>query len=472
MSAPDFASLDALAERRAWQRGELGYLLSRRQRRAVAKIRRTGARRFVLVWTRRGGKSRVKCTFAIEECLRNPGHIVKYAAPTQDMAREIVVPLMTELLDGAEAAGIQVKFNVQQMRWTFPNGSTIRLAGCDGRNANRLRGTAAHLVIVDEAGFVEDNLEYVITSVLRPQIITTQGRMILSSTPPKTPSHAFEGYAAAAKARGDIDECTIDEVCAEPDSHIKPSERDEAIADAGGRDSTACKREYFCRFETDEKSAIIPEWGAHADKICIHVDPPAHRTRYVAADFGFSDLTFVVFAWVDWERARVVVEDELVFEAAGAVTVGEAIVRKERELWGRDLPALRVADASNQLLATLHEMGVEFAPVVKTDADAALTMLRTYVQRHRVIVDPRCKALIAHCAHGIWNGQRTSFARIGEGLGHFDGIDALKYLVRHADVRSNPTPDAPPPGVHRTDWVALPKRPTDFASSWRKPRRH
>jgi len=470
MSAPHTSALDALAESRAWMRGDLGHLLSRRQRRAVAKMRAAGARRFVFVWTRRGGKSRVKCSFAIEECLRHPGHIVKYGAPTQDMAREIVVPLMTELLEGARAAGIAVVFNTQAMRWTFANGSTIKLAGCDGLNANRLRGTAAHLVIVDEAGFV-DNLDYVVNDVLRPQLITTGGRMILSSTPPKTPSHPFEFYAASAKASGAIDECTIDEVCADADSHISPTERDEAIADAGGRGSTTCKREYFCRFETDERSAIIPEWSAHADEVVKAIEPPAHRTRWVSADFGFSDLTFVVFAWTDWEKARIVVEDELVFEAKGAVTVGEAIVTKERELWGHDKPSLRVADASNQLLATLHEMGVEFAPVVKTDADAALTTLRTYVQRHRVVIHTRCKALIAHMAHGIWNERRTSFARIGEGLGHFDGIDALKYLVRHADLRANPTPDARPEGVTRNDWVALPKPATDFASMWRKPRR-
>jgi hypothetical protein len=48
-------------------------------------------------------------------------------------------------------------------------------------------------------------------------------------------------------------------------------------------------------------------------------------------------------------------------------------------------------------------------------------------------------------SQGIWNPARTSYAR-SKGLGHFDGIDAVKYLCRHANLRSNPTP-ALPPGV-------------------------
>lgn len=466
MTAPSMAALNALAEQRAWQRGDLGHLLSRRQRRAVAKWRKSGARRFVFVWTRRGGKSRVKCVVALEECLRTPKTIVKYAAPTQDMAREIVAPLMTELLENAPAG--LVTFNAQQMRWTFSNGSTIKLAGCDGLNANRLRGTSAHLVIVDEAGFVAD-LTYVVESILRPQIITTQGRMLISSTPPKTPAHPFQYYSAVAAANGHDDVCTLDQVVAEPDSHITREEADEAIADAGGRASTTCKREYFCGFETDEQSAVIPEWAAHAEAIVKDIPPPEHRTMWVAGDFGFSDLTFIVFAWTDWEKARVVVEDELVFQGVGALTVGTQVLAKERELWGLKKPALRVADAGNQLLATMHETGCEFAPVVKTDADAALSTLRSYVQQHRIIINPRCKALIAHMAHGIWNKSRTSYER-SEGLGHFDGIDAVKYLCRHADLRANPTPDLPPGATSQT-WMVLPKRNDSFAANWRRPRR-
>lgn len=434
MSAPHTASLDALAESRAWQRGSLSHKLSRRQRRAVTKWRTSGARRFVLLWTRRGGKSRLKCAAVIEECIRTPKLIVKYAAPTQEMAREIVVPLMNELL--ADAPDGLVKFNSQQMRWTFANGSTIKLAGCDGLNANRLRGTAAHLVIVDEAGFVTD-LNYVIDSVFRQQLLTTKGRMLISSTPPRTPAHPFQHYTAVAEANGHIDKCTLDDIVAEPDSHISAEEAELAIIDSGGRDSTTTKREYFIRFETDAASAVIPEWADHVHAVVQAIEPPANRTRWVAGDFGFSDLTFIIFAWSDWERARIVVEDELVFEGMGAITVGTAVLAKEREIWGDAKPVLRVADAGNQLLATMFETGCEFAAAIKTDADASLSRLRVFVQQHRIVIHPRCKALIAHMGHGIWNKSRLSYER-SEGLGHFDGIDAAKYLVRHADIRANP----------------------------------
>src|SRR5689334_21497848 len=158
--------------------------------------------------------------------------------------------------------------------------------------------------------------------------------MLISSTPPRTPAHPFERYAAVAAANGHNDVCTLGEIVAQPDSHISASEAEQAIVDSGGRGSTTTKREYYCRFETDEQSAVIPEWNENAEHIVKAIERPAHCTRWVAGDFGFSDLTFIVFAWTDWERARIVVEDELVFEGRGAITVGLAVLAKERELWG------------------------------------------------------------------------------------------------------------------------------------------
>ena len=137
------AALDALAESRAWARGDLGHMLSRRQRKLIARWRTHRPKRFVINWSRRAGKTRALCTLAVEECLRNPKSRVLYVAPTQDMARAIVMAEMRELLEGPGGPRLAYTFSVQALRWTFPNGSTIKLGGCDGLNANRLRGGTA-----------------------------------------------------------------------------------------------------------------------------------------------------------------------------------------------------------------------------------------------------------------------------------------------------------------------------------------
>ena len=62
---------------------------------------------------------------------------------------------------------------------TFTNGSRIVALPC-GRNGRTLRGESADLIIVDEAAFVPED---VILSVMMPMLATTDGTMIMMSTP-------------------------------------------------------------------------------------------------------------------------------------------------------------------------------------------------------------------------------------------------------------------------------------------------
>jgi hypothetical protein len=465
------SALDALAESRAWKRGNLGHLLSRRQRRAVAKLRASldsGARVFLLNWSRRGGKSRTLCVYAVEECLRAPkssgkgAFTVLYAAPTQEMARNIVLPLMREIL--MTAPGGTYAFSVQAMRWTFANGATIRLAGLDGLNADRLRGGGAHRAIVDEGGFV-DGLTYALESVLRPQLVTTDGAMVLASTPAVSPVHPFTTMAQEMRGSADYDECTLEEA-----EHIGADAKASAIEDAGGRDSPTCKREYFCALDvTDTDRAIVPEFQQHREKIVVPWKRPDFMDRYVSADFGFHDLTVVLFAYLDFENAKLVIEHELVFQGKSALDVGDAVKRTEAELWQGAAPVIRVADAPLQQLADLAQgSGIHFRPAMKLDAEASLNHLRRRVSREQIVITPNCKTTIAHMHYGVWNKARTApdkeFAR-QDGMGHFDAIDAMKYLARHVDWSKMPDRPLPKRG---DDIFILRDRKNDLATQLRR----
>ena len=50
-----------------------------------------------------------------------------------------------------------------------------------------------------------------------------------------------------------------------------------------------------------------------------------------------------------------------------------------------------------------------------------------------------CPELVGHLRAAIWNKQRTKFEFV-DGFGHFDGVDALKYLCRHVVRGHNPWP--------------------------------
>ena len=429
MTAPRRAAvIDAL-----WRRGSLRYLLHDDQRAVRAQYMEADGRVFVLCCSRRWGKSRMCCSLAIEKALEQDKAHIKYAAPTMKMAREIVVPHMEELLADCPAE-LRPDFNKSELTWQFPNGSRILLAGCDSGNAERLRGTSMDFGIVDEAGFVDD-LRYVVKSILLPQTITTGGRIFMPSTPAKTPAHDFTAYCLDAEAEGRYAHRTIYDA-----PHIPGHIIEEFKAECGGEESSDWRREYMAEVVVDEDSAVLPEFTRRLSTIVQMMPVPLYRKRITAIDCGFHDLTVALMGYWDFEQAKLVVEDERVFQHANSGVIAPGVLEAEREIWGEHAPDTRVVDADAIVRADLsREHGLDCRLPKKDDKDAAVNSLRLALSRDSVAVHPRCKTLIAHCKGAIWNRSRTSFERSGA-FGHFDGVDALVYMWRHADKGTNPFP--------------------------------
>ena len=68
-----------------------------------------------------------------------------------------------------------------------------------------------------------------------------------------------------------------------------------------------------------------------------------------------------------------------------------------------------------------------------------LNKTSNFIKNKEIIINTRCKNLIRHLKNGIWNKKKTSYARSPDN-GHYDGIDALKYLVRNIVLNKNPYP--------------------------------
>jgi hypothetical protein len=308
-------------------------------------------------------------------------------------------------------------------------------------DVERQVGTECHLALVDECGKYQTGLlTHLIRSVLRPQFLTTGGHILLASTPPISGAHDFTAWTVDAAERHALQTFTIDDV-----DHISEDEKLSAIADLGGPTAPEVRRELYCEDVVDETRAIVPEFARVKDTIVVARERPEYVDTYISADFGFSDLTVCLFAYWDFARARLVIEDEIAMHYASGLEVGHAIVAKEKALMrdGRVGSITRVADAPLQLLADLAHptlgCGLPFGPAVKDDAEASLNFLRTEMGRGRIEIHPRCTVLISHLQFGTWNLNRTSFDR-SEKYGHWDAIDALKYLLRSVARLRNPEP--------------------------------
>lgn len=408
------------------------------------RFRASRERLTVLCCGRRWGKSYWLCVEAIVEALSRPYAQIRYAAPTAKEVSKIVQPLMRRLLETCPDEA-RPEWLAGDGIWRFGNGSEIHVAGVNEGHADRLRGVDTHLGIVDEARDV-DELDYVVDDVLMPQTLSSDGRILIASTPPRTTAHPFTGIVTRAQTRGSYTHHTVYECPLNTAERIEEYQRE-----AGGAQSDTWRREYLAEFVVDASLAVVPEFEALEPSIVIARERPPFFDAYVAIDVGFHDLTFALFALLDFRRNRLVIEDEVVTRRANSAEVARQCVEKERALWGDRQPLLRVVDAPEIVLADLsREHGYHVTAARKDDADAALNLLRLSLPR--VEIHPRCVQLRAHLRHAVWNRSRTSYERSGD-LGHFDGVDAAKYLVRHVDWTRNPYP-VHAPGVRvDTHWI-------------------
>ena len=160
-------------------------------------------------------------------------------------------------------------------------------------------------------------------------------------------------------------------------------------------------------------------------------------------DIGIQDLTVVLFAYYDFIKARLVVEDEICMNGPQMTTdkLALAIKAKEKELWG-DLPVqCRISDNNNLLLlqdlGSLHD--INFAPTSKDSLEAMVNNVRIEINKSRVWVNPKCKQLLGSLRFGVWKNNRKEFDR-STTFGHFDAFAALMYLLRVVDYQTNPIP--------------------------------
>ncbi len=420
-----------------WRRGVLvPWLAHPAQQQMAAGIVASANKKYVINSARRLGKSYLLCLLALEHAIKNPNAQIKYAAETQRSVKKIILPLMRQIMETCPRE-LRPRFSSPDGVYEFSNGSEIHIAGAALDQADSLRGTACDLAIVDEAGFI-DALEYLIDSVLLPQTLgRPNSRIILASTPSKTPDHPFvRKYMAQAMAENAYSKFTIYD-----NPRITPEEIAEMMKEAGGENSTTWRREYLAEIVTETENAIFPEATAEGflDSQVYDLPRPPFFVPFVAIDLGYVDFTGAVFGYYNFKANKIVIEDELLFNRSTSESIVKQVLSKEAELWGKVKPRVRVVDGPALVIADLnetHKFGCKYPD--KTDLTASVNRVRMDLGASVFAIHPRCTNLIAQIRFAVWDSSRSKFAR--SSAGHFDLAAALLYFCRHLDRSTNPFP--------------------------------
>jgi hypothetical protein len=404
------------------------------QKEMAAAIRGSNKKKYVVNSARRLGKSTLLCMLALEHAFQNPNSQIRYAAETQRSVKKIILPIIRGILSECPKH-LRPKFHSHDGVYTFNNGSEIHIAGAALDQADSLRGTACDLAIVDEAGFI-DNLDYLIDSVLLPQTMNRpNAKIVMASTPSRSPDHPFVSkYLAQAMADGAYSKYTIYD-----NPMLTPEIIEEFMREAGGAGSTTWRREYLAEIVTESNNAVFPEAIDGLDALVYDIPRPQFFIPFVAVDLGYVDYTGAVFGYYDFIRAKIVIEDELLFNKSTSATIVQQILSKERELWGDNRPRQRIVDGPALVIADLnetHKFGCRTPE--KHDLTANINKTRIDISNQTLVIHPRCTNLISQLKFAVWDTTRTKFAR--SSAGHFDLAAATLYFVKHIDRSTCPIP--------------------------------
>lgn len=434
--------LKNLASAELWRRGEFAPLLLKGpQLEMLNAFDASSNIMFFFLCSRRLGKTVTLFSLAVRECLQKPGARVLYLSMTTDQVREIVDQVEEVVFENCPD-DIKPKFKSKEGKFVFPNGSEIRIKGLDKAKGSSIRGVKAHLIIFDEACFMDD-LNGIVNSVAMPMVIATKGRILFGSTPPATPGHDSIEILARCEEKGALitrDIYSMRGVLYD-DKQIAEFEEE-----AGGRDTTTFRREYLAQVVVETDLAIVP--AATPERMAAivrEVQTPVgyFPNCYVGLDIGTRDLTVALFGYWDYENAKLVIQDEMVLADKKVTTenIAAGIKDTEKRLWKGRPPYKRFSDNEPLLLRDLKNLhGLDLRVTAKDNKEAQVNQLNIMVNNETILIDPRCKTLIAHLKYGVWNKNRTEFGR-SKALGHADAIDALIYLLRNVKRNRNPVPN-------------------------------
>jgi hypothetical protein len=436
-----------------WKQGSLRYKLHETQCKIYDALQASSEKEFYLLCSRRLGKTYMLMCLAFELAIRKPGSRILFLAPYAKDAEIIATDMAATLLQDCPA-DLKPKYNSQLKTFTFEHtGSLIRLKGVNSEAAQFLRGGAADLVILDECGIMDD-LQHVLDSVVAPMTLTTKGRILLATTPPRSPGHDSKGIyeklagksATAVFTIRDAPHISYEDKVKELERLGEATERIPGIlAGELAAETTSAQREFFCKFVTDANTAVIPEWNeARRKKIVIPTKRPAYFDAYVSIDPGFNDRTGILYGYWDFSDGKLVIEDESLLHKASTWDIAEEILKKEYELWSDKKPFLRVSDVDPRLVADLwerHQIGV--MATEKQDSLGAINLVRNMVKSDELRISSKCVHLPRQIENATWNTKATDFERAGESSpdGHYDLLAALKYLCRNINRHRNPYPD-------------------------------
>jgi hypothetical protein len=324
---------------------------------------------------------------------------------------------------------------------TTRNGSNILFRGSNNQQHRVRRGLDLDGAGVDEGRDVDD-LKDLIDSVIFPSLFSSDGYLIISSTPADSFGHDLYHYYQLAQVEGWLYECDIYQAQTLdpqdfPEDRIKEWKRETQRQDVW-------EREYLCKWLIDSTRIAVPEWSPIYSRVYKPDIFYRFYHHYIGVDWGSKDFTALIFATWDFKRAKLVVEGELTFSGTEVRSdkIAQATKEMQVKLWGEDSEIYKmISDSADPILINeLNGHGLSCIPVYKEKSlEAMLNQFRMLVNDGKIEVSPTCAMTLSNLKTAVWDKTRVKLDKDAYNH-HFDHLMALVYLTRGLVPSENPVP--------------------------------
>ncbi len=410
-----------------WTQGALAYKLDTLQQRIDDTVNEhfSSAKQICVLSSRQIGKSYWALVFALSYLLKNPGSIVRLLAPTNKKAYEVIEDNLYPILADCPPGLVQAERS--RLRWSFPNGSSLRIGALERQYVDSNRSGNAKIVIYEECGFVRaDEFNYARRSVLGPQLIRSNGHEIFVSSPSEDPEHPLHNEIMPnCDILGTLFRYTVYD-----SPSLTPGQIDQAAERSGGYDSDDFKREYMAMIVRSTTLMVIPKIDNRITFGVWEIPRGYEHRLCLTADWGgVRDKTVCLLHWYEPRTDIYYFLDELVFGPNTTTNIiGDAM-----KVWIKEYKLKMVwADVPGQLkldLVQMFNLDVQLPP--KNDWLSGVNTMAAKFALNKVRVDQKCIFLRKSILGGMFNKTRSDFER-NDDLGHMDGCAAMSYAFRTA----------------------------------------
>jgi hypothetical protein len=248
-----------------------------------AQVLTSTNRRLILNCSRQSGKSTSTAILALHRALTRPGVLILLVSPSDRQSSELFRKV-TGFIGHLTTSPRLREDNRRSVE--FANGS--RIVSLPSSEATIRGFSAVHLLIVDEAADVDDE----IFQAIRPMLIVSKGQLIMMGTPKGRRGYFFEMWERGGEAWERIQVRATDV----PHERIAP----EDLAEEKRTMGQAYLQEYNCEFVNLEAGRVYPNYDETRNDLDSlgWKHEPTLWTWILGMDFGVVDSTaFCVIGW-------------------------------------------------------------------------------------------------------------------------------------------------------------------------------